>query len=169
MDEVVDLTGDDNPIYRFELEGEPHSLPRARTSWKSKQKHYNPATKELKVFKDVVKAAIPQTALLGYVFPIGVPVSMTLICYMKRPNYDFTNNQRGFGRLKSMVQWARPQVPDIDNLAKFALDGFNKLLYEDDRQVVKLVIYKLLDSEGECEGRTIIVVSAFEPGKDLPV
>jgi hypothetical protein len=35
--------------------------------------------------------------------------------------------------------------------------------------VVKLVIYKLLDNEGQCEGRTVVMVSAFESGRDLPV
>jgi hypothetical protein len=42
-------------------------------------------------------------------------------------------------------------------------------VYQDDRQVVKLVIYKLLDNEGQCEGRTVVMVSAFESGRDLPV
>lgn len=168
MEEVVDLTIDDNPVQRIELAGEPRSLPRARTSFKSKFKHYNPATKELNAFKNVVRAAIPQIAL-GFLYPTGVPVSITLIFYLKRPNYDFTNGQRGVGRLKSMLPWTRPLVPDIDNLAKFILDGMNGLVYQDDRQVVKLVIYKLLDNEGQCEGRTVVMVSAFESGRDLPV
>ena len=166
MEEVVDLTRDD--IYQFELSGEPKSLPRARTSWKSKQKHYNPACKDLKTFKDFVKVAIPQT-VVGYVYPSGVCVCVTLICYLKRPNYDFSNNQRGIGRLKGALPWTRPQVPDIDNLAKFILDGLNKLVYEDDRQVVKLVCYKLLDSVGECKGRTVVSISTFDPTRDLPV
>ena len=168
MEVVVDLTRDDNLIQRIEIAGEPRSLPRARTSWRSKQKYYNPATKDLNDFKNVVRSAIPQIAL-GYLYPTGVPVSITLIFYMKRPNYDFTNGQRETGRLKSMLPWIRPQVPDIDNLAKFILDGMNALVYEDDRQVVKLVIYKLLDNEGQCKGRTIVLVSAFDQVRDLPV
>jgi Holliday junction resolvase RusA-like endonuclease len=164
--EVVDLTGDASPVYQMEVQGEPIALPRPRISWQSKLKHYNPATKKLKLFKEAVLAAIPETAL-GYIYPNGVAVTVTIICFMKRPNTDFTNSQRGLGRLKSMIPVARPCVPDIDNLAKFVLDGLNRLVYEDDRQVVKLVACKVLDNEGECQGRTVITISAFEPTSDL--
>ena len=63
--------------------------------------------------------------------------------------------------LKGIAPFARPIRPDIDNLAKFVLDALNGLLYTDDRQVVKLLVYKLLDNQGECEGRTVVEVSAF--------
>jgi Endodeoxyribonuclease RusA len=74
---------------------------------------------------------------------------------------NLPRNQQGIGRLRGMLPFARPQVPDIDNLSKFVLDGMNKLVYEDDRQVVKLVVYKLLDCVGECEGRPVVIVSPF--------
>jgi Holliday junction resolvase RusA-like endonuclease len=90
-----------------------------------------------------------------------------IYCYMKRPNSDFTNSQRGFGRLKSKIPLTRPFVPDINNLAKFVLDGLNRLVYEDDRQVVKLVACKLQDNDGECQGRTLITISAFDAQWDL--
>jgi Holliday junction resolvase RusA-like endonuclease len=166
MEVVVDLTRDDNSIQRIEIVGEPRSLPRARSScWRSRQKYYNPATKDLNAFKSVVREAIPQIA-----YPSWVPVSMTVLFYLKRPNYDFKNVRRGAGRLKGMLPWTRPQVPDIDNLAKFVLlDGMNGLVYAYDRQVVKLCIYKLLDNEGDCQGRTVVTVSAFDALRDLPV
>jgi Holliday junction resolvase RusA-like endonuclease len=164
--EVIDLTADASAVYRMELPGEPPALPRPRSSWQSNLRHYNPATKKLKLFKQAVLAAIPETGL-GYIYPNGVPVTVTIICYMKRPNSDFTNNQRGLGRLKSIIPLARPYVPDIDNLAKFVLDGLNRLVYEDDRQVVKLVACKLQDNDGECQGRTLITISAFDAQRDL--
>ena len=49
---------------------------------------------------------------------------------------------------------AHVAVPDLDNVAKFALDGMNELVYQDDKQVAKLVACKLFDSEGGCNGRT---------------
>ena len=52
--------------------------------------------------------------------------------------------------------------PDIDNLAKFVLDGMNQLVYEDDKQVVKLVVYKLFDSEHGCNGRMVVEVTKFD-------
>ena len=51
---------------------------------------------------------------------------------------------------------------DIDNLVKFVLDGVNGLVYKDDKQVVKLVAYKLYDSESDCGGRTVVEVTEFD-------
>jgi Holliday junction resolvase RusA-like endonuclease len=168
MENLVDLTVEQNyPKHVIEVSGIPQALPRARTSWKSYNKHYNPACKKLSAFKEVVKAAIPDVSH-GYVYARGVCVSITIICYMKRPNSDFTNNDRGFGRLKCILPTARANAPDIDNLAKFILDGLNRLVYEDDRQVVKLNIYKLLDNNGDCLGKTIICISEYDPNKDVP-
>ena len=53
-------------------------------------------------------------------------------------------------------------APDIDNLAKFVLDGVNNLVYQDDKQVVKLVVHKLFDSECSCDGRTVVEVTKFD-------
>jgi Holliday junction resolvase RusA-like endonuclease len=170
---VVDLTSDEwwrppiPPEHRIEIPGQPHCLPRARISWQSQYKHYNPASKELLRFKNSVKAMIPDTQH-GHVYPRGMRLCLTLIFYMRRPNSDFRNNQRGIDRLRQLLPFARPQVPDIDNLAKFVLDGLNNLLYEDDRQVVKLTVYKLLDNHGSCDGRTIIISTGFDFGRDHP-
>ncbi|MGL5935199.1 MAG: RusA family crossover junction endodeoxyribonuclease [Cetobacterium sp.] len=142
-------------------------MPRARISWKCKNKHYNPASQKLIHFKNLVKASVPETQH-GCVYPSGMRVCLTVICFMKRPNTDFINNKRSLDRLREFLPWARPQTPDIDNLAKFVLDGLNQLLYEDDRQVVKLTVYKILDNHGYCEGRTIIVSTGFAYMRDMP-
>jgi Holliday junction resolvase RusA-like endonuclease len=172
MDAIVDLTSEHHDeasgrTHTIEVAGNPVCLPRARTSWKSMQRHYNPVTKDLKAFKNTVKSVIPQTQF-GYIYPRTIPVTLTLIFHMKRPNSDFINNQRGHGRLRQNLPFSRSMVPDIDNLAKFVLDGLNEVLYEDDRQVVKLTIYKLLDNHGLCEGRTTIIISPFQE-QDLPL
>ncbi len=79
---------------------------------------------------------------------------------MKRPKSDFINRQRVAGRLKpSALADAGTIVAvkaDIDNLAKFGLDGLKNALYNDDAQVVELHLFKLRDSEGECRGRMAI-------------
>lgn len=172
MDSIVDLTTDDDheatpTTQTIEIAGNPVCLPRARTSWKCKHRHYNPATKALQAFKNTVKSVLPE-AQFGYIYPRTIPVTLTLIFYMKRPNRDFINNQRGVGRLRQDLPFSRSRVPDIDNLAKFVLDGLNDLLYQDDRQVVKLTVYKLLDNRGLCEGRTTITISSFQE-QDLPL
>ena len=46
-------------------------------------------------------------------------------------------------------------------MVKFALDGMNELVCQDDKQVVKLVACKLFDSEGDCNGRTVVKVTKF--------
>jgi Holliday junction resolvase RusA-like endonuclease len=67
--------------------------------------------------------------------------------------------------LKAGLRRAFTSKPDVDNLVKFVLDGMNKLVNklvcEDDSQVVKLTACKLFDSEGACDGRTVIQVSKF--------
>ena len=52
-------------------------------------------------------------------------------------------------------------VPDLDNMVKFVLDGMNELVCQDDKQVVNLVACKLFDSEGDCNGRTVVKVTKF--------
>lgn len=37
----------------------------------------------------------------------------------------------------------------------------NGLVYEDDKQIVKLIVCKLFDSEGGCNGRTVVEVTKF--------
>ena len=98
----------------------------------------------------------------GVLFKSGIPVSLTVKCYMRRPNTDFKKGSRVAAMLKKVTGGSvRPIRPDIDNLAKFVLDGLNGLAYHDDRQVVKLVIYKLMDNEGDCSGRTVIEVTEY--------
>ena len=63
--------------------------------------------------------------------------------------------------LKANLPFAHTAKPDVANLIKFVLDAMNKIVYEDDKQVVKLTACKLCDSEGKCEGRTVVEVMKF--------
>ena len=114
-------------------------------------------------FRSAVLEQVPGLDSQGPAFGRGVAVEMEVKFHCKRPNSDFVGNVRGAGRLRSWLPRVRPIRPDIDNLAKFVLDGLNGLVYHDDRQVVRLVATKLLDCEGDCAGRTSIVVSRFDP------
>ena len=109
-------------------------------------------------FRAAIRTQIPATNF-GVLFAAKVPVALTIHFHMKRPLSDFKGNHgRGAEFLKEMAARVRPIRPDIDNLAKFVLDGLNGLVYHDDRQVVKLEVYKLMDSEGQCNGRIVIHV-----------
>jgi Holliday junction resolvase RusA-like endonuclease len=173
MAEVIDLTSsdDDNDdeyhVFKihFEVEGEPVPQPRPRKG-KYGSALYDPASKKKKAFQHLVKNIIPATRH-GPVFDKGVAVTVVLRSYQKRPNSDFRGGNRYLGMLKAMLPCCRPIRPDIDNLAKFVLDGLNGLVYHDDCQVVKLVVLKLLDSEGFCEGRTVVEVSQFDERVDM--
>ena len=159
--EVVDLTREDTTTHCFEFTGKPVAMPRPRTSWKSGGFFYNPASKAVATHQAMVRAAIPSTQQ-GVLFPVTVPVAVKLTFYMKRPNSDFRGSRTG-GFLRAMAPIVKPIRPDIDNLAKFMLDVLNGVVFEDDRQVVKLVVLKLQDSNGLCQGRTMVEVSEFDP------
>jgi hypothetical protein len=44
-----------------------------------------------------------------------------------------------------------PCKPDVDNLAKFHLDGRTGIVFDDDPQVVELGLTKLRDDKSACE------------------
>ena len=86
---------------------------------------------------------------------------------MRRPNNDFRGRIRGNGRLKTTSSVVTPCKPDIDNLAKFVLDSLKGIVYADDSQVVKLVLYKIMDTEGECNGATKVHIKRFNEIVDM--
>lgn len=52
------------------------------------------------------------------------------------------------GRLSVTIRLYRPAARgDIDNYLKALLDALNGILWQDDRQIVELHVYKLLDRE----------------------
>ena len=63
--------------------------------------------------------------------------------------------------VKAAAAMVRPIRPDIDNLAKLVLDALNGIAHSDDKQVVKLVAHKLIDTVGACGGRTVVEVAPF--------
>ena len=89
------------------------------------------------------------------------PVVVQVKFFMRRPDTHFKNRAR-WNPLKAILPYAFVATPDIDNLVKFVLDGMNGLVYKDDKQVVKLVAYKLYDSESDCGGRTVVEVTEFD-------
>ena len=110
----------------------------------------------MNAFAAAARQQCPQQAVYP-IFERGVPLEMQIKFHMKRPNSDF----RPGGFLRGQAAYVRPIRPDIDNLAKFVLDSLNGIAYQDDSQVVKLVVYKLMDSDFPCNGRTIVEVKEF--------
>ena len=97
----------------------------------------------------------------GLVFNADQPIAADMKFFMRRPNDHFKSKNRS-NSLKTNLPFAHTAKPDVDNLIKFMLDAMNKIVYEDDKQVVKLTACKLYDSEGKCEGRTVVEVTKFQ-------
>ena len=116
--EVVDLTGDDG--FRLELEGIPSSQARPRLG---KYGFYNPNSREKTAFKAKIRGGISNTPI----FPSTQPVVVNIKFFMRRPNTHFRNRSRS-NELRMGLPFACITSPDIDNLAKFVLDGMNQLV-----------------------------------------
>ena len=148
-DEVI-LLGVIRPV-KFVIPGNPQALPRSR---KGKYGWYNPASGRIKSLRAYLKSMAPDVY-----FGKEVPVAVTINFYLRRPDRDFVGGSRG-GSLKSKSAYS-PNGPDIDNLAKYILDALTGIIFYDDKQVVKLVAYKMRDSKGFCEGMTEVEVSPW--------
>lgn len=149
----VDLTEEAHSKVTLTMHGKPQALPRSRFH---RGGFHNTKKKEMKMFQEEARKQLPPNAKLF--FSATTTVSMNIKCYLKRPNSDFKGGVRSPMNLKTTAPQVVPIVPDIDNLAKFVLDGLTGIVYKDDCQVVSLTILKLRDNMGNCNGRTEICV-----------
>jgi Holliday junction resolvase RusA-like endonuclease len=163
-----------------EITGKPKAWPRPTfMSWMKKGKMMrrvvNHASPQIKKFRETFKAVLMDR--YGYndgsfpLFDVG-GVVMKIAFYRRMPNKAFTRRDRwrGFvgGCFSNESSWADTMKPDLDNLIKFVMDALQGVVYHDDDQVVKLVTYKLMDTEGQAEGRTQVAFHAVNRMKDLP-
>ncbi len=148
-------------LVSFSVSGQPIPLPRMRHF---RNGFWNKAKKRATIFQNAVKLAIPSTAN-GVIFNKSESVSVTIWFSLRRPASDFVGGKRIPAGLRNAARFLRfpPTGPDIDNLTKFVLDALNGLVYKDDRQVVKLVVYKLRNNSGHCEGSTTVEVAKYIP------
>lgn len=90
--------------------------------------------------------------------------------YRKIPNELFqgNNRERPLRPPNSLSQnFGDNKTPDIDNLAKMYLDAMQEIVYQDDKQVAKLICYKLMDVRPPHIGHTTFYVRRLQ-SKDLP-
>lgn len=147
-------------IYQMEVEGNPSAMARPRHR---NGNTYNPSERAVTQFRNKVFGKLSLELIRTPVFRKEKVLTVTVWHFMRRPNDDFVGRVRSPGNLRGdyALDPYLPIKPDIDNLAKFVLDALNGPMFEDDRQVVKLVNYKRRDNKGMCEGRTVIRVSEF--------
>lgn len=67
-------------------------------------------------------------------------IAIDLECHFKMPKWS--NKKR-----KEMIGKPCLKTPDIDNITKIYLDAFNKVAYDDDKQVYRITATKVWDTE----------------------
>jgi Holliday junction resolvase RusA-like endonuclease len=117
--------------YHFIVNGEPKTLKRHRFS---KGKTYNPSKQDQINFADSLKWDPDKI--------ISSDMEIEMKFYFERP--------KSHKKSKKSNHPNYPQKKDLDNLVKFVLDAMNKVVYDDDRRVVRLTAVKeYVDSDAE--------------------
>jgi len=96
-------------------------------------------------------------------YPRG-PINIDIWCYRKLPLTWFVANDRE-RRLRNpqKLNSHTPDTgtPDADNLAKFACDAINGVVYSDDRQIARIRITKTFHTTPPFTGKTTIKFKRF--------
>ena len=93
----------------------------------------------------IVAEAMSQMCALGWRRDYDGPVAVTIIAIMARPKAHFL-----WGKLRGDAPKRHPHKPDIDNIAKAALDALTKArVWRDDAQVDWMHVRRMWGWEGE--------------------
>ena len=134
--EVVNITNGSDVVvemsYNLILEGTPK--PQARPRLGRNGFFYTPGKKHMATLKAKIKGGINNIPIFGSNQPVVVNIKF----FMRRPNTHFKGKDKQ-NALRAGMPLAHVVVPDLDNMVKFVLDGMNELVYQDDKQVAKLV------------------------------
>lgn len=120
----------------FEIMGEAQAQgrPRAGKSFSGKTVLYDPATS--RDFKHYVKLVAsqhkPQELITG-------PIHLELTFYQPTPKKYHTKPKQALIEAGLLLPVTKP---DVDNLAKGVKDGLTKIIWQDDSQVVSMMVRK---------------------------
>ena len=97
-------------------------------------------------------------------------LEMTIVFKMRRPRIHYRNGIAVPERLKPLVKASASNDfdmitggrVDLDNLTKFVMDSLNEVVYDDDRQVAKLKVLKVYDSDGDGSGGVDLMIRAVD-------
>ena len=156
----------------FMVHGKPIPMQRPKTANKGKRM-YSPSSPLVAQFRDLIKKQMISILHCDNdmdVVPLFCDKDMLkidVLFKMKRPmNHFVKKNTRT--SLKPMYNRENCSTTycsaggDIDNLAKFILDGLQNVMYKNDRQVVQLNLRKCWDNEGKCLGGVMIKIEKLE-------
>lgn len=123
----------------FNVLGKPYGKQRPRYG---KYGIYDPQTN--KAYEKRVKAAFYDAA--GHHFkPVSTPVALIITIYFQPPKS--VSKQVYHDMIDGKVY--PTHKPDIDNCVKSIMDGLNGVAYEDDKQVVAIVVNKAYSTESK--------------------
>lgn len=110
-------------------------LPKQRVNW-SKGKAYTPQkTRDYeKLLADVAKMAMSNKGMKP--FKVDVDLELTATFVFSVPNS--WSKQKKQDALDGKINPTQSNQGDLDNLLKSCLDGFNKVVFEDDRSIIKI-------------------------------
>lgn len=127
-------------MIEFTVAGEPVAQGRPRFSARgSFVKAYDPAkSKDYKAYVKLVAAAAMNERSLK---PLDGAISVDIKAFVSVPK----SKSKKF-REAALIWEIRPtKKPDCDNIAKILLDAMTGIVYEDDKQIVKLSVEKYYD------------------------
>ena len=136
-----------NEVIRITVPGQPNGKGRARVCLRGGYvRAYTPDSTA--AYENLIKLAYGNRGISV------VPVELAVTAYYRIPK-SFSKRKR----TEALSGVVRPQTkPDIDNVVKVVCDALNKVAYNDDTQVVKIVAEKYY---GETPG---LVVEIKEVG-----
>ena len=124
---------------QFTVEGEPTALERHRTLKTGIT--YNPSAKKQTAFKEACTSFMPSNPLVG-------PLEASIAFYFQRPKNHYGTSKKDRGILKPDMDYFHSKRKDLDNLVKFVLDSLNRVAYEDDGQIARIVASKQYAERG---------------------
>ena len=135
-----------NEIIRITVPGQPQGKGRARVCLRGGYaRAYTPDNTV--AYENLIKLAYGERGISV------MPVELAVTAYYCIPKY-FSKKKRN----EALSGHVRPQTkPDIDNVVKVVCDALNKVAYNDDTQVVKIVAEKYY---GETPGLVIEIKEA---------
>lgn len=139
-----------NEVIRITVPGQPQGKGRARVCLRGGYaRAYTPDSTA--AYENLIKLAYGNRGMSV------VPVELAVTAYYKIPK-SFSKKKR----TEALSGAVRPQTkPDIDNVVKVVCDALNKVAYNDDTQVVKIVAEKYY---GETPGLIIEIKEAGHGG-----
>ncbi|ANU13484.1 RusA family crossover junction endodeoxyribonuclease [Planococcus halocryophilus] len=121
----------------FEIMGDPvaQGRPRAGKSFSGKTVLYDPAkSRDFKQYVKVVASQYkPKELITG-------PIHLELTFYQPTPKKYHTKPKQALIEAGLLLPVTKP---DVDNLAKGVKDGLTKIIWQDDSQVVSMMVRKL--------------------------